>query len=70
MPGIRPSQSAGRFHGMEESVFGATHPAKSDARARASNARSKGFLATFMGEIKGRADGMCNKFFGRSSRER
>src|SRR5664280_1598099 len=49
IPGICPSQSAGRFHGMVESDFGATQPARRDPRATASNATSRGFLAAFMG---------------------
>jgi hypothetical protein len=48
IPGISPSQSAGRFHGMVESLFGATQPAKSDARAMASKARKTGFAAAFI----------------------
>jgi len=35
---------------MVESVFVATQPAKSDPRARASNARRRGFLAAFINE--------------------
>jgi hypothetical protein len=33
---------------MVESLFGATQPAKSDPRARASKARKTGFVAAFM----------------------
>jgi hypothetical protein len=40
MPGMRPSHSAGRLHGIEESCFGDVQPAK-PARARAPSARAR-----------------------------
>ena len=50
MPGICPSQSAGRLQGIVSAAFGLMQPANNDAMAAMINAARRGRLTAFMWE--------------------
>ena len=60
IPGIRPSQSAGRLHGLEESCLGGTQPER-PAKARiASNEIKRGFLKLDILDFDTKLSPLCN----------